>query len=117
MLYLLHNKEQTNHLKRRNETMTDIELVIKIPEEVYEHILKTKSIPDMLGIDIVNTINAVKIGTPLPKGHGDLIDRNALEYEIASIEGYSELDYECVEKEDIEQAPVIIEADEAETDE
>ena len=59
--------------------MADVELVIKIPEEVYEHILKAKSVPDVLGIDMVNTINAVKNGTPLPKGHGRLID--AREYE------------------------------------
>lgn len=42
-------------------------IVIDISKEVYEHILKAKSVPDMLGIDIVNTMNAVKNGTPLPK--------------------------------------------------
>ena len=54
--------------------MADVELIIKIPEVVYEHILKAKSVPDMLGVDIVNTINAVANGVPLPKGHGNLID-------------------------------------------
>lgn len=57
--------------------MADIELVIKIPEE-----LKNK-------IDSANENNyktylwwfettlycAIKDGTPLPKGHGDLIDK------------------------------------------
>ena len=60
--------------------MTDIELVIKIPEE-----LKNK-------IDNANEDNyrtyiwwfettlycAIKDGAPLPKGHGDLIDRKEL---------------------------------------
>lgn len=54
--------------------MSNVELVIKIPEVVYEHILKAKSVSDMLGVDIVNTINAVANGVPLPKGHGNLID-------------------------------------------
>ena len=47
--------------------MTNIELVIRIPKEVYDHVLKAKSTPDVLGIDIVNVINAVKNGTSLPE--------------------------------------------------
>lgn len=39
--------------------------VIDIDEEVYERILKAKSIPDLLGTDIVNVVNAVKNGKPL----------------------------------------------------
>lgn len=42
-----------------------MQLMINISKEVYEHILKAKSVPDVLGIDIVNAINAVKNGTPL----------------------------------------------------
>lgn len=42
-----------------------MKLMVKIPEEVYDHVLKAKSTPDILGIDIVNVINAVKNGTPL----------------------------------------------------
>ena len=53
--------------------MVDIELVIKIPKEVYERILKAKSVPDVLGIDIVNTINATKNGTPLDKHDEEII--------------------------------------------
>ena len=43
-----------------------MQIIISISEEVYEHILNAKSVPDLLGIDIVNTVNAVKNGAPLP---------------------------------------------------
>ena len=50
--------------------MTDIELVIKIPKEYYECVLKRCKEPILL--------NAFKNGTPLPKGHGRLIDADAV---------------------------------------
>ena len=55
--------------------MADIELVIKIPEEVYEE-YKGKTLDrwnhSQLAIYIAN-------GTPLPKGHGRLIDASKYE--------------------------------------
>lgn len=42
-----------------------MKMKINIDEEVYERILKAKSVPDILDIDIVNTINAVKQGIPI----------------------------------------------------
>lgn len=89
--------------------MADIELLIKIPEE-----LKNK-------IDNANEDNyrtylwwfettlycAIKDGTPLPKGHGRLIDENDLWFEdIANIS--------CVTQRNVEHAPTIIEADKGE---
>ena len=50
--------------------MADIELVIKIPEEDFERCKKKFQ----RRIDIMG--NAIANGTPLPKGHGDLIDVN-----------------------------------------
>ena len=46
--------------------MADIELVIKIPEETYEY-WKNHSHEYVLA-------EAIKNGTPIPKGHGRLID-------------------------------------------
>ena len=70
-------------------------LMIDIPEEDYEYI---KNSNDM-------NFNAIKNGIPLPKGHGDLIDRKALlnrPYEKGGfVEWYDE----------IKHAPTIIEAD------
>lgn len=53
--------------------MADVELVIKIPEEYYKAI---KEIPvEQSSIDML----IIRYGTPLPKGHGRLIDADALE--------------------------------------
>ena len=54
--------------------MADIELVIKVPEELYE---AYKGRPPMLGDAGMDMIaQSIANGTPLPKGHGDLIDVN-----------------------------------------
>ena len=59
--------------------------------------------------------SCIAFGTPLPKGHGDLIDRNGLlncSYKIDS--RYCEYD-EVVKVDDIKDAPTILEADKEET--
>lgn len=52
--------------------MADIELLIKLPEEVYEKIQKRK----VNQYDIDDICQSVFEGTPLPKGHGRLKDEN-----------------------------------------
>lgn len=50
------------------------ELVIKIDDETYKEVMdRTENDTLSLGIKL---IEAVQNGTPLPKGHGDLIDRS-----------------------------------------
>ena len=52
--------------------MADIELVIKIPEEIY----KASQIIDVKYEDNIQIpLEVIANGIPLPKGHGDLIDR------------------------------------------
>lgn len=51
--------------------MADIELMIKIPEEIYNRILERNRIHTF---DNEAVCDAIKNGTPLPKGHGRLID-------------------------------------------
>ena len=57
--------------------MADIKLVINISEESYKNIkeqVDKRDYPDMqIG-------RAIADGKPLPKGHGDIIDRNKIEY-------------------------------------
>ena len=54
--------------------MKDIELVIKIPEEQYRT-LNAKSQNDVVAvIDNALLIKAIKNGTPIPKGHGKIVD-------------------------------------------
>ena len=78
--------------------MADIELVIKIPEEVKralgnneEYRLYTESICHVM-------LTAIKDGTPLPKGHGRLIDAD-------------DIDNHIIGHVDTRNCPTIIEAD------
>lgn len=94
--------------------MADIELVIKIPEEVYK---KAKETHDVM-CDSVWL--GIKYGTPLPKGHGRLIDADELSptcryykdcsYEVRCDRCKYEGNYVVSEK-DLTDAPTIIEAD------
>lgn len=54
--------------------MADVELVIKLPEEEYK-IWKEDG-----EIDAITVRDALIYGTPLPKGHGRLIDADKLVY-------------------------------------
>lgn len=87
--------------------MDEIEVVVRIPKEVYEKIQQIDRI--ILGRRNGKTIefalwNGVKNGTVLPKGHGDLKD-------IAEIERlWQKGDYDSIVSA-LLFAPTIIEAD------
>ena len=83
--------------------MADIELVIKIPEEIYESSKKECDENDSLIIDTFTY--AIGNGTPLPKGHGRLIDADVL------VDGFED-NYEFCEV--VNATPTIIEADKGE---
>lgn len=99
--------------------MNDIELVIKIPEEIYIE-KKEDYIGDTLDKAITN-------GTPLPKGHGQLIDADRLvktfkerkAFYVSSWGGFKNMPKSdkarCDETDncisDVINAPTIIEAD------
>ena len=88
----------------------DIELLIKIDESILKRVCNSQSVPDMLGTDIVNALNAIKNGISLPKGHGSLKDLGDLEEckEIMNtIMGESKY---AVRMDDIRNIPTIIEA-------
>lgn len=80
--------------------MADVELVIKLPEALYNNIQNGCSIyPYTL------VYEALKNGTPLPKGHGRLIDVTRVGTSSFKIQ------------EILANAPTIIEADKAESEE
>lgn len=86
-----------------------MKIVIDIPESVYGEIL-VKDIP--LGhCDIV--FKAIENGTPLRKGHGDLIDRDTLnlDYEVSMADDWTTAHEiaNCVK-----YAPTVIPADKGE---
>lgn len=82
-----------------------MKMIIDIPESVYNQIVEE----DLGGI----MANAIKHGTPLPKGHGALIDRDWLddncELHFSDKDGSS-----CYSWRDINDAPTIIDADKGE---
>jgi hypothetical protein len=96
--------------------MSDIELVIKIPESTYKVFKKLSKIIGVLVYekDILTLIKAVKNGKPLPKGHGRIGDLDALRCENTDFDTYN--DY-CTMFDEIEAAETIIEADKAESEE
>lgn len=88
--------------------MSDIELVIKIPEETYEY-WKEHKYEYVLSEAIAN-------GVVLPKGHGRLIDADEQIFKIEEIyNGYMLSEDGGIVPNDfvefLEEAPTIIEAD------
>ena len=71
--------------------MEHVELVIKIPEEIYNEIKEKHSISLEHFISYTAYLTlAVEYGTPLPEGHGRLIDANEVTaynnlYEVPTI--------------------------------
>lgn len=82
-----------------------MQIVIDIPEEEYNECKMQVELMKQEGIIIESLNTALRIfvanGTPLPKGHGRLIDADELESRMKI--GY------CI----VRDAPTIIEADEA----
>ena len=84
--------------------MADIELVIKVPEEIYT----ASQIIDVKYEDVIQIpLEVITNGTPLPKGHGDLKDMDDI-YEV--LEGWNDDTGWIVDAID-NQAQTIIEAD------
>jgi hypothetical protein len=83
-----------------------MQIVINIPETTYNTIMNYPKKWDEWAL------NAIKHGTPLPKGHGRLIDADKLKLTRHDIH-VEEIDYyhRCVSIENIDNAPTIIEAD------
>ena len=78
-----------------------VEVVIKIPKYYLAH-------PE----DYTCLAECVRRGTPLPKGHGDLVDKQKilLEIETVQIVG-SRREYDILYSSDVENARPVIEAD------
>ena len=98
--------------------MADIELVIKISEDSYKATCNGYMLPP----DVANVVQGIKNGTPLPKGHGRLIDASKLIYDC-DCDGCEKICYcdncihRIVREREIQNAPTIIEADTESEDE
>jgi len=99
--------------------MTDIELVIKIPKEIY----KESQIIDVKHEDVIQIpLEVIANGTPLPKGHGRIGDLDKIKKEMqnyhddcAKTSEYTRLGFETAITV-VEDADTIIEADKAESE-
>jgi len=82
-----------------------MQIVIDIPEEEYNWIIKSDKtvFADVASKECM--LHAIKNGTPLPKGHGRLIDADAL------LKKHPEFDTYPFPSTTIDNAPPIIEAD------
>lgn len=89
--------------------MADIEVVIKIPEEVKNRLCFGVTYSK----DIQVVCEALHDGTPLPKGHGRIGDLDALRCENTDFDTYN--DY-CTMFDEIEAAETILDADTAESE-
>lgn len=80
-----------------------MQVVIDISEEMYEEIIDESGIDTM----IIPFGDIIKNGTPLPKGHGDLIDKGVYRKEFLDSR-----DFEPMKILDFQ--PVIVKADKEE---
>lgn len=90
--------------------MADVELVIKIPEGLRND-FETEQ---WTALSCMTMKNALEKATPLPKGHGRLIDADAINiHDVSPAYG---MEVYGVTQDDIEYEPTIIEADKAESE-
>ena len=99
--------------------MANIELVIKLDEEYIKQIDKIRFL--IGGIEDrslqINVINAIKNGTPLPKGHGDLVTKEQM-IELVEFYQINPQHFNFVNLiDEIKDEKPIIEADKAESEE
>ena len=87
-----------------------MQIVIDIPEELYKANHRGLEAEELWDLRI-----AIKNGTPLPKGHGRLIDADALIYKQTHHGNYY-TPFELIDRNGLNNAPTIIEADKAESE-
>lgn len=96
-----------------------MQIVIDVPEDVLKRTVFYREFRDLS--DCVSTIKALEKAVPLPKGHGRLIDADKLykpdrdEWLSSKYAPFISTSYASVFAE-IDNAPTIIEADEAESE-
>lgn len=86
-----------------------MKIVIDIPEEFYEIIKTQETYIEEVGCILQDS---AKNGTPLPKGHGDLIDRRDLKKEVYTTTEWNGDIHRIIYETSIDNAPTIIEGGE-----
>ena len=84
-----------------------MQIVANIDDNLYTRLFDNG---DIDAVDMQKACVAIRKGTPLPKGHGRLIDVSDIEW-AKHREERNYIDYEVIDWDDIANAPTIIEAD------
>lgn len=97
---------------RKQSEVKKMQIVIDIPKDRYKILTNPYQYNEAL-CDELKTI--VRNGTPLPEGHGRLIDADfiGLRYELTTYQRYTGIDespYEFADRE-LDDAPTVLEAD------
>lgn len=93
-----------------------MQIVIDINEDVYRY-AKGYNASSMLALrEMSMCINAVANGTPLPKHHGDLIDRRELKKEVYTTTEWNGDVHRIIYEASIDDAKPIIEAEGSESE-
>ena len=85
-----------------------MKIVIDILESAYETCKALKDVENEQGTFTDLMIDAIGNGTPLPKGHGRLIDADEIQFENTEFDTYE--DY-CIAFDAINKAETVLEAD------
>jgi len=84
--------------------------VIEIPDKIYDGI-KKRFPHDLCYLDVCAMANAIVNGTPLPKGHGKIVDLNdVIEAGAPLYNGDREIGF-SIDSVAINDIPVLVEAD------
>lgn len=87
-----------------------MQIVIDIPEDVYTRLFDNGIQDNEIAVyDVCEMARAIRLGTPLPKGHGRLIDADTLALDDISF--FSIKDYQKMVHKITIGVPTIIEAD------
>ena len=88
---------------------TELELVIKIPKEMYKWVNDENKFFDDYGVS--DFVNLVRNGTLIPEGHGKIVDVNDLDVTTIITDDFSGNEMlEVVLKEDIDDAHDLLSA-------
>lgn len=87
--------------------MADVELVIKMPEDVFKRTVFYREFRSIR--DCIMTIKALEKAISLPKGHGRLIDADELELDTEW--DFAENEFISVSQMQIDRADTIVPAD------
>ena len=92
--------------------MTDIKLVVKIDADVYTRLFDNGIQDNEIATDdICEMARALRLGKPLPKGHGRLIDADELKKDSILCPTVGNSETLLLDIWNVERAPTIIEAD------